>query len=70
MTYRAAARKLRSLGCEEVPRTGGGSHRKWRNPANGRSTVLPDWGGRDLKPGTLRAAGRQLGLDWASFLAA
>ena len=70
MNYRAAARKLRSLGCEEIPRTGGGSHRKWRNPATGRSTVLPDWGGRDLKPGTLRAAVRQLGLDWAAFLAA
>ena len=70
MNYRVVARKLRSLGCEEIPRTGGGSHRKWRNPANGRATVLPDWGGRDLKPGTLRAAVRQLGLDWAAFLAA
>ena len=67
MTYREAARKLASLGCQEVPRRGGGAHRKWTNPATRRSTVLPDHGGRDLKLGTLRAAVRQLGLDWAAF---
>jgi predicted RNA binding protein YcfA (HicA-like mRNA interferase family) len=67
MTYREAARKLSALGCREVPRRGGGSHRKWTNPATSRSTVLPDHGGRDLKLGTVRAAVRQLGLDWAAF---
>lgn len=67
MTYREAARKLGALGCQEVPRRGGGSHRKWTNPVTRRSTVLPDHGGRDLKLGTLRAAVRQLGLDWAAF---
>lgn len=67
MTYREAARKLVALGCQEIPRRSGGSHRKWQNPANQRSTVLPDWGGRDLKPGTVRAAVRQLGLDWNDF---
>lgn len=67
MTYREAARKLTVLGCREVPRKGGGSHRKWLNPANNRSTVVPDWGSRDLKNGTLRAIVRQLGLDWAAF---
>jgi predicted RNA binding protein YcfA (HicA-like mRNA interferase family) len=65
--YREIERKLRALGCIEVPRSGGGSHRKWRNPATGRATVLPDWAGRDLKPGTVRAAVRQLGLDWERF---
>ena len=67
MTYREAARKLSALRCRELPRKGGGSHRKWHNPATGRSTVLPDWGGRDLKSGTLRAAVRQLGIDWSAF---
>ncbi len=67
MTYREAARKLNALGCQEVPRRSGGSHRKWTNPAVCRSTVLPDRGGRDLRLGTLRAAIRQLGLDWAAF---
>jgi predicted RNA binding protein YcfA (HicA-like mRNA interferase family) len=67
MTYREAARKLAALGCREIPRRGGGSHRKWNNPATNRSTVLPDHGGKDLKLGTVRAAVRQLGLDWATF---
>ena len=68
MTYREAARKLRDLGCHEVERAGGGSHRKWRNPATAKSTVLPDWGGKELKVGTLRAAVRQLGLTWGKFM--
>ena len=70
MRYREVARKLTVLGCREIPRAGGGSHRKWFNPANNRSTVVPDWGGRDLKMGTARAVVRQLGLDWDSFSAA
>ncbi len=67
MRYREVARKLSSLGCLEVPRTGGGSHRKWLNPLTGRHTVVPDWGGDDLKLGTIRAAVRQLGLSWETF---
>ncbi len=67
MTYREAVRKLSALGCRELYRKGGGSHRKWLNPANGRVTTLPDWGGHDLKAGTVRAAVRQLGLDWQDF---
>jgi predicted RNA binding protein YcfA (HicA-like mRNA interferase family) len=34
----------------------------------GKTTVVPDWRGKDLKPGTLRAIVRQLGLDWQRFL--
>ena len=67
MTYRELARKLTALGCAEIARKGGGSHRKWRNPATNRSTIVPDWGGRDLKIGTVRGAVRQLGLDWSAF---
>lgn len=67
MRYRDIERRLRAAGCVEIPRTRGRSHRKWLNPATGRSTVLPDWGGRDLKLGTVRAAVRQLGLDWERF---
>jgi mRNA interferase HicA len=67
MTYREAARKLAALGCREVPRKGGGSHRKWANPATGRATVPPDWRGRNLKLGTVRTAVRQLGIDWSAF---
>lgn len=67
MKYREVAARLRSLGCEEIPRKGGGSHRKWVNPAAGAAAVLPDWGAKDLKLGTIRAAVRQLGLDWEQF---
>jgi mRNA interferase HicA len=67
MKYRVVARKLIDLGCREIPRKGGGSHRKWENPATQRATVVPDWGGRDLKLGTVRAAVRQLGIDWQQF---
>jgi len=68
--YRDVSRKLITLGCQEIPRTGGGSHRKWKNSKNGRLTVIPDWGSRDLKFGTVRAVVRQLGIDWSEFEAA
>ena len=67
MRYRDAARKLAELGCYEIPRRGGGSHRRWFNPEAQKDAVLPDWGGRDLKIGTLRSAIRQLGLGCEEF---
>ena len=67
MRYRDAARKLVELGCREIPRRSGGSHRRWFNPETQTDTVLPDWGSRDLKIGTLRSAIRQLGPDWTEF---
>lgn len=67
MRYREIARKLRELGCQEIPRQGGGSHRKWHNPATNAIAPIPDWGSKDLKTGTLRAIVRQLGLDWDNF---
>ncbi|VFM95298.1 MAG: Predicted RNA binding protein YcfA, dsRBD-like fold, HicA-like mRNA interferase family [Candidatus Kentron sp. G] len=67
MNYREITRKLMALGCDELPRRGGGSHRKWFNPITQRVTSLPDWGSRDLKPGTIRAAMRQLGIEWKAF---
>jgi len=65
--YREAARKLAELGCYEIPRRGGGSHRRWFNPQTQRDATLPDWGARDLKTGTLRSAIGQLGIDWKEF---
>ena len=67
MRYREAARKLSKLGCREIPTRSGGSHRRWFNPQTRKNASLPDWGRRDLKIGTLRAAIRQLGLDWREF---
>jgi mRNA interferase HicA len=51
MKYREVARKLTALGCQERKRRGGGSHRKWFNPNSQQGTVVPDWGGRDLRLG-------------------
>ena len=67
VNYREVTRKLAVLGCTERQRRGGGSHRKWFNPKSRRGTVLPDWGGRDLKTGTIRNAIRQLDIDWRDF---
>lgn len=70
MRYREASVRLKRLGCVELPRRSGGSHRKWHNPLTGRASVLPDWGNRDLKTGTLKAAITRLGIDWQTFMEA
>ncbi len=67
MKYKEAAKRLTRLGCEEISRRSGGSHRKWFNPENEQATILPDWGSKDLKLGTVRAAVRQLGIEWKDF---
>jgi len=67
MRYREIARRLRALGCKELPRRSGTSHRKWYNPTTGRIAPVPDWGKKDLKVGTIRYILRQLGLDWETF---
>ncbi|MFB0533740.1 MAG: type II toxin-antitoxin system HicA family toxin [Anaerolineae bacterium] len=67
MKYREVAKKLRKLGCQEIPRRGGGSHRKWHDPTSGGIVAIPDWGDKDLKMGTLRRIIRQLDLGWEEF---
>ncbi|MEW6202024.1 MAG: type II toxin-antitoxin system HicA family toxin [bacterium] len=67
MKYKAVERKLKELGCRELPRRSGGSHRKWFNPDKNRASVLPDWGPKDLKIGTTRSFIRQLGIEWKDF---
>ena len=67
MTYSDVVRKLKALGCRELPRRSGGSHRKWFNPETQQVSSLPDWGGQDLKLGTIRAVVRQLGIGWQDF---
>lgn len=66
MRYRELVKRLRELGCEEH-RHGKGSHHIWCNPATGRVTAVPDWGGQDLAPGTVRAIVRELGLSREAF---
>lgn len=64
------AQKLAVLGCQELARRSGTDHRKWFNPVSRQATTVPDRGSKDLKIGTVRAAVRQLGLDWQAFLRA
>ena len=65
---RLPGRKLRALGCEEHLRRTRGSHRIWRNPLTGGSAVVPDYGSRDLRVGTVRVVLRNLGVGWEEFL--
>ena len=66
MNYRQVSRKLRRLGCE-FDEQGKGSHEIWRNPATTRKTSVPNWGAKDLKPGTLAAILRDLQIDRRDF---
>lgn len=67
MRYLEISKKLRGLGCQELERRGKGSHRKWYNPGNNRIAVIPDWGKKEIKHGTLRAILKQLDLSWEEF---
>ncbi|MDM8552325.1 type II toxin-antitoxin system HicA family toxin [Desulfobacterales bacterium HSG2] len=42
MNYREAVKRLRKLGCQEIPRRSGGSHRKWHNPISGGIVPIPN----------------------------
>ncbi|MDE2891176.1 MAG: type II toxin-antitoxin system HicA family toxin [Chloroflexota bacterium] len=59
-------RKLRRLGCE-FDRQASRSHENWRNPRTRTRATVPNWGPKDLRPGTIRAIVRDLGLDWSEF---
>ena len=67
MNYKDLTRKLRPLGCKEIVRRRGGSHRKWINSGTGKGTVIPDWGNKDLKQGTIRGILKQLGIGQDDF---
>lgn len=69
MRYREVTKKLNALGCVELKRKRGGSHRKWYNPTQQPTVVVsvPDWGSRDLKTGTLRGIVKDLGFEWHEF---
>jgi predicted RNA binding protein YcfA (HicA-like mRNA interferase family) len=66
MRYRELAKRLRDLGCIE-DRTGKGSNIFWLNLATGKATAIPDWGNKDLRPGTVRGVLRQLGISRKDF---
>ncbi|MBI2886489.1 MAG: type II toxin-antitoxin system HicA family toxin [Chloroflexi bacterium] len=62
MNYRELARKLRALGCE-FDRQARGDHEVWINRQTGARTTIPNWGGDDLRPGTVATILRDLGIS-------
>lgn len=66
MTYRQLTRKLRELGCR-YDRQAKGSHEIWINPVTRARTSIPFWGAEDLKPGTIAAVLRDLGISRRDF---
>lgn len=66
MTYRQLTRKLRELGCR-YDRQARGSHEIWVNTSSLAKTTIPFWGSDDLKPGTISAIIRDLGISRIDF---
>ena len=66
MNYRELAHRLKVLGC--VPdRYAKGSHEIWLNLETGARTTIPNWGNRDLEPGTISGILRDLGIRKEEF---
>ncbi|MDE2788069.1 MAG: type II toxin-antitoxin system HicA family toxin [Chloroflexota bacterium] len=66
MTYRELTRKLRRLGCY-FDRQGRGGHEIWMNADSRTRTTIPNWGSRDLRPGTIGAILHDLGISRDDF---
>ncbi len=66
MKYRELTRRLKELDC--VPdRYAKGSHEIWLNLSTGARTTIPNWGSKDLKPGTISGILRDLGIRREEF---
>ncbi|MFH1140105.1 MAG: type II toxin-antitoxin system HicA family toxin [Chloroflexota bacterium] len=66
MNYRELTRKLRRLGCE-FDRRARGDHEIWINNSTHARTTIPNWGSQDLRPGTISAVLRDLGISREEF---
>lgn len=66
MNYRELAHRLKSLSCV-IDRYAKGSHEIWMNSKTGARTTIPNWGSRDLKPGTISGILRDLGIRKEDF---
>lgn len=61
MTSKQMIQYLKQHGFLEIP-SGGGSHRKFRNPESRRITMVPDHGSKDLGKGLEHQILKQAGL--------
>jgi len=66
LNYRELTRKLRRLGCD-FDRHAKGDHEIWINASTHARTTIPNWGSRDLKPGTISSIIRDLGISRRDF---
>ena len=66
MNYRELTRKLKRMGCK-FERQGIGSHELWINTTNNATTSIPNWRAKDLRPGTIAAILRDLGVSRRAF---
>ncbi len=61
MTAREIIARLKEDGWYQLPNKGG-SHRFFKHPSKPGKISIPDHGGRDIKPGTLKSIARQAGI--------
>ncbi len=66
MNYRELTRRLKRLRCV-ADRYAKGSHEIWMNSKTGARTTIPNWGSRDLKPGTISQILKDLGISKEDF---
>ncbi|MBI2855934.1 MAG: type II toxin-antitoxin system HicA family toxin [Chloroflexi bacterium] len=66
MNYRELTLRLRRLDCE-FDRQAKGDPEIWINLSSHRRTTIPNWGSRDLRPGTIKAVLRDMGIDRETF---
>jgi predicted RNA binding protein YcfA (HicA-like mRNA interferase family) len=66
MKYTELTRKPRRLGCYPT-RHGAGSHEIWRNPTTQKQAPIPYHRSKDIGPGLLSRALRQLDIDRQDF---
>ena len=67
LSCRDVVKRLRRLGFDDVRRVG--SHEQFRHPG-GRTTTVPDHGGRDLSPALLRKIAADIGPTAQQLVAA
>jgi predicted RNA binding protein YcfA (HicA-like mRNA interferase family) len=66
MNYRELTRKLRKLDCV-LDRYAKGSHEIWMHSKTGARTTIPNWGNKDLTPGTISRILRDLSVRKEDF---
>jgi len=66
LKYRELAGRLKDFNCL-LDRSAKGSHEIWINSSTGARTTIPNWGNKDLKPGTIAGILKDLGIESDNF---